>query len=82
MQIQKKWSSSTAPTLAVNTLVTIWDENRPPLQWRIGRVTKVHPGSDGIARVTTVHTHDGSFKRSVRHLCPLPFEGNQHQGKI
>lgn len=46
-------------------------------QWRTGRGTEVHPGSDGVVWISTVHTLDGSFSRAVRQLCPLLFEGNQ-----
>lgn len=74
---QKKWSKSTGLKLAINTLVLLSDDNHLPLQWRIGRVTEVQPGPDGVVRVATVRTNDGSLKRAVRQLCPLPFEGNQ-----
>lgn len=79
LQVRRKWSKSTGPTLAVNTVVLLRDDNHPPLQWRIGRVTEVQPGHDGVIRVATVRTRDGLFKRAVRQLCPLPFEGNQPQ---
>lgn len=46
------------------------------MQWRLGRVTSVHPGNDGVIRVATVHTAKGPMKRAVRLLCPLPIIDN------
>ncbi|KYN28338.1 hypothetical protein ALC57_02251 [Trachymyrmex cornetzi] len=45
---------------------------RPPFQWRRGRVLQVHPDSDGEVRVVTLRTSNGIFKRPVRKLCILP----------
>lgn len=64
----------TGAELEVNSVVLLREDNRPPLQWRIGRVTEVQPGADGVIRVATVRTVDGSFKRAVRQLCPLPID--------
>jgi len=72
LQTRDKWATSTGPELEINSVVMIRDDNLPPLQWRIGRVTDVQPGADGVVRVATVRTADGSFKRAVRQLCPLP----------
>lgn len=38
------------------TLVLVVDERYPPAKWRLGRVTEVHPGADGLVRVATVCT--------------------------
>lgn len=64
--------------LGVDTVVLIREDRLPPLQWRLGRVTAVYPGSDGIIRAAEVKTSTGSFRRAVRLLCPLPFEENPH----
>ncbi|KAL4096396.1 hypothetical protein QTP88_021358 [Uroleucon formosanum] len=74
LQTRGKWATSTGPEIEVNSVVLLRDDNRPPLQWRIGRVTDVQPGADGVIRVATVRTVDGSFKRAVRQLCPLPID--------
>jgi hypothetical protein len=52
------------------------EDNLPPLQWALGRVTEVHPASDNVVRVVTVQTASGKFKRAARNLCPLPYEEN------
>lgn len=76
LQERGKWLNSKGPNLHVGTIVLIRDENLPPLKWSIGRVIEVHSGSDKQVRVATVKTARGEFKRAVRTLCPLPFEGN------
>ncbi|CAK9820256.1 hypothetical protein ANTPLA_LOCUS10517 [Anthophora plagiata] len=63
------WGSS---DIKEGTLVTIRDDNCPPLHWKLGRVVNVHPGSDGVVRVATVRTPHGVYKRSVKKLAPLP----------
>ncbi|XP_023312160.1 uncharacterized protein LOC108913397 [Anoplophora glabripennis] len=70
---RSKWSQyqSFKPT-NVGTLVLIKDNTAPPLKWRLGRIVDLHPGSDGIARVATVRTSQGTFKRPLIKLCALP----------
>ena len=43
------------------------------MQWPLGRVVQVHPGSDGIIRTATIKTARGILKRSVKRLAPLPY---------
>ncbi|XP_031350460.1 uncharacterized protein LOC116176128 [Photinus pyralis] len=56
----------------IGVLVLLKDDTTPPLQWRLGRIERLFPGSDGIARVACVHTTRGSFKRPLVKLCALP----------
>ncbi|XP_050671778.1 uncharacterized protein LOC126970094 [Leptidea sinapis] len=44
----------------------------PPLLWLLGRVTNVHPGSDGRSRVADITTRKGVITRAYNMLCPLP----------
>lgn len=68
-----KWYASKSLTSAdAGTLVLIKDDNLPPLKWKLGRIVAIHPGRDGIARVATVKTDSGTFKRPCIKLCPLP----------
>lgn len=46
--------------------------NRPPAEWRMGRIAECHPGPDGTVRVVTVQTSDGLFKRPVVKVVQLP----------
>lgn len=71
LQQRPKWTDSAQP-LKRGALVLISNELLPPLQWPLGRVVDVHPGSDGIVRVVTVKTSRGILKRPVAKLCPLP----------
>lgn len=46
--------------------------NSPPMQWRMGLVSKLHLGKDGIVRVITLRTKGDLIRRAVARLCPLP----------
>ncbi|KAJ8933546.1 hypothetical protein NQ318_010290 [Aromia moschata] len=68
---RQRWKSSSGQ-LRVDDLVLIKDNNVPPFKWRLGRVTVVYPGSDGVDRVAAIRTADG-----VRFdvLSKMSFEG-------
>jgi len=77
LQTRKKWLSNEGPALSVGTLVLIKEDNSSPLSCKsLGRVIHVHAGADDVIRVATVLSRGKEVKRSVRKLCPLPFEGN------
>lgn len=44
------------------SLVLIIDERYPPAKWPLARVTKLHPGPDGLTRVVSVRTRASTFK--------------------
>lgn len=71
LQIQVKWCSNNYQ-LEEGALVILKDDNLPALHWHLGRVVKVIPGPDGIARVAEVKTHNGIVRRAFSKLCPLP----------
>lgn len=55
------------------------EPNDPPIQWKLGRITKLWPGADGRVRVVTVKTQSGEYKRTTNKLCPLPnFENKEN----
>jgi hypothetical protein len=62
------------PNVDVGALVVLIEDNLSPLQWRLGRVVHVHPGSDGVVRVVSVKTVSGTYKRAVKKLCIIPTE--------
>ncbi|XP_073986068.1 uncharacterized protein [Rhodnius prolixus] len=70
-QAMLKWHSPSFPA-AEGQVVVIMDDNLPPLQWSLGRITKLHYGRDNVARVAEVKTASGDISRPVRKLCPLP----------
>jgi hypothetical protein len=50
LQQRTKWTS-TIDHPQENTLVVLREDNVAPLQWPLGRIHAVHPGSDGVIRV-------------------------------
>lgn len=74
LQSRGKWQKSNSQNLSVGAIVVIRDDNQPPLKWKLGRVSAVHPGDDGVVRVVTLWTGHGETRRAVRNLCPLPEE--------
>ncbi|XP_060858122.1 uncharacterized protein LOC132935520 [Metopolophium dirhodum] len=73
-QIRGKWTSKSAQ-LAKNDVVIIKDDCMPPARWKLGLVMELHPGSDGVVRVVTIRTANGTLmRRPVIKLCRLPTE--------
>ncbi|XP_030023064.2 uncharacterized protein LOC115442195 [Manduca sexta] len=70
LQQRSKWRKN-ADTLRVGDLVLLHEDNVPPLCWRMGRVSRLFPGPDGISRVVDILTTRGSFRRPVTRICPL-----------
>ncbi|XP_063635610.1 uncharacterized protein LOC134806326 [Cydia splendana] len=71
LQSRSKWRTQGAhPQLG--EMVIIKDDRFPPYRWLLGRVTAVHPGSDGVNRVADVLTTTGTLRRAYNRLCPLP----------
>ncbi|XP_025419482.1 uncharacterized protein LOC112689831 [Sipha flava] len=70
LQLRTKWSKD-GKELSIGDLVLI-KEPTHPLYWKFGRIIALHPGSDGVSRVATVHTTTGNLKRPAVKLCPLP----------
>lgn len=74
LQIRGKWTNKTNP-LVEGDVVIIKDECKAPAMWKLGKVIKVHPGSDGVIRVVTLKTESkAEVKRPVVKLCRLPIE--------
>lgn len=77
LQRRSKWTNG-EKNLQLGTLVLLKEDNLPPLQWTVGRISGVHPGEDNIVRVVTVKTIKGEFKRSARQVCPLPINEEEN----
>ncbi|XP_063372656.1 uncharacterized protein LOC134660793 [Cydia amplana] len=71
LQERTKWRTNTAK-LNLGDLVLLHEDHVPPLCWRLGRVTRLFPGADGVARVADVTTTKGCVRRPLVRLCPLP----------
>ncbi|XP_065094787.1 uncharacterized protein LOC135715438 [Ochlerotatus camptorhynchus] len=61
-------------TIRVGSIVILREDNLPPLQWPLARITEVHPGADGVIRVMTIKTSKGTYRRPANRICPLPTE--------
>ncbi|XP_055714734.1 uncharacterized protein LOC129808851 [Phlebotomus papatasi] len=55
LQQRHKWKQQKEP-IKVGELVVMIDENSPPQQWPLARVTEIHPGEDGLPRVADIKT--------------------------
>ncbi|XP_059225803.1 uncharacterized protein LOC131997935 [Stomoxys calcitrans] len=68
---RNKWKNP-EKNVEIDSIVVIRDENLPPNEWRIGRVTHVHPGKDKRVRVASVYTSKGVITRPITKLVLLP----------
>ncbi|XP_076394339.1 uncharacterized protein LOC143265527 [Megachile rotundata] len=74
LRTRSKWHHGDGKEIKLGQLVTIREDNIPPMHWRLGRIIAVHAGQDNVVRVVTVKTQDGEFKRCVKKLAPLPVD--------
>lgn len=76
LQVRGRWLAQTQQ-MKIGDIVIIKEECAPPGKWKLGKILKTHPGSDGIVRVVTLKTSNGNeLKRPVVKLCRLPVEEN------
>ncbi|XP_072392418.1 uncharacterized protein [Diabrotica undecimpunctata] len=73
LQARNKWYLE-RDNLKLNDLVLLKDDNLPPMKWKLARVIKIHPGSDGKVRNVEVRTSTGIYTRPITKLCILPLE--------
>ncbi|XP_022836789.1 uncharacterized protein LOC111364164 [Spodoptera litura] len=73
LQIRSKWQQQ-KENLKEGSLVLVKDEHLTPGRWAMGRVQELHPGADGQVRVVTLKTKNGSLKRPITKLSPLPLK--------
>lgn len=71
LQERSKWTTQ-RPNVSVNDMVVIRESQVPPLEWRLGRITEVIPGSDGTVRVVRLMTSRGEITRPVVKVVILP----------
>lgn len=71
LQQRSKWRKQHGH-VELNQLVLVKDDNLPPSMWRLGRVISLKRGTDGISRVASIRTADGTITRAIIRLCPLP----------
>lgn len=74
LQGRSKWKKNAGIQLRPNQLVLVKQQNLAPLQWVLGRVLEVHPGSDQVVRTATIKTPKGEFVRPLSKIAILPLE--------
>lgn len=52
------------------------DDNLPPQYWKMGKVENTYVGADNLVRVADVRTKNGTIKRPIHKLAPLPILDN------
>ncbi|XP_050312876.1 uncharacterized protein LOC126747939 [Anthonomus grandis grandis] len=57
---RSKWRYQNGPNVKVGDMVLLKEDNLPPLQWLMGRIEQVFPGSDNVVRVVLVKTSKGN----------------------
>lgn len=71
LQQRTKWSENKS-NVPVNNMMVTRDAHLPPLKWRLGRVSEVLPGPDGVVRVVRILTAQGLITRPVVKIIVLP----------
>lgn len=70
LQRYAKWNKTTR-NIKVDDVVIVKEDGLLPTKWAMARVIKVHPGQDGVVRVVTVKTPNGTYKRPVTKVAVL-----------
>ncbi|XP_049317015.1 uncharacterized protein LOC125779789 isoform X1 [Bactrocera dorsalis] len=71
-----RWKTPEQPP-KLGDCVLIHDDCLPPTEWRLGRIEKLHYGSDGHIRVVDLRTQNGTLTRPLVKLCFLPTTDNR-----
>ena len=51
--------------------VVVQENNLAQTKWELARVIEVYPGKDGLVRVVTIRTSNGTYKRPVTKIALL-----------
>lgn len=73
LQHRRKWMRQ-CENVEVGDLVIIKDDNLPPSQWNLGRVTEVFPDSEGLVRSVMVRTKSSELMRPIHKISILPID--------
>lgn len=75
---------SNSKAIAVGDIVLIYDEDKPRLLWKLGKVETVMEGADGAVRGASVRVKAGGkyavLNRPVQHLIPLEVNADRDVG--
>lgn len=78
LQRRTKWQTD-GQGVKLDSLVIIKEDNLPPLKWKMGRITRLIPGNDGITRVVEIRTATGTIRRACTRICPLPIQSTMEE---
>lgn len=73
LQQRVKWKVE-CENIKIGQIVIIIEDNIPPANWLLAKITGIELGSDGKVRVVEVRTKSGTLKRPIHKICPLPIE--------
>ncbi|XP_055713132.1 uncharacterized protein LOC129807708 [Phlebotomus papatasi] len=76
LQQRHRWNKE-SPNLVPGDVVLLKSDVAPSLEWPIGLVEKVFPGTDQRVRVAQVKINGRSFLRPVTKLVKLPVRDNE-----
>ena len=77
--IERRHQHNRNSTVAIGMLVLIRDDSTPSMQWPLGRIIELHPGSDDITRTVSIQTSQGILKRAVTKIAILPILDNEEK---
>lgn len=78
LQTRKKWFKI-RENLEVGDIVLVVDTDAPRSHWKMGRVTKIYPGNDGLVRSARIKTSIGEYDRPITRLCILLSEAELNE---
>ena len=70
IQLRTKWIER-VPNLSEGDVVLVVEPGCPRNEWRLGQVTEVMKGEDGLVRSAGLRTRSGTLVRPVTKLCYL-----------
>ena len=72
LQNRPKWLKSTT-NVKIGQLVLVQEDNLATTKWPLARIVETHKGADGLVRVVTLKTSEGSnIMRPIAKISPLP----------
>ncbi|XP_062538341.1 uncharacterized protein LOC134206628 [Armigeres subalbatus] len=72
----RKKNLRTMPNIRTDMVVLLHDRNQPPLYWKLGRISAVYPGDDGLVRAVDVVADGSTYRRPITKISVLPIEDN------
>lgn len=73
LQYRRKWMRQ-CENVEVGDMVIVKDDDYPPAQWQMGRITEVFPDSEGLVRSVMARTQSSQFMRPIHKISILPID--------